>query len=59
VKGRRFRRRPVYVHRSIAAALTTRTQLKLEFLDAYASRPPLPQVKSNDTSLLASVVYKF
>jgi len=43
----------------VAAALTTRSQLKLELLDAYATRPPTAAVKSNDVALLAAVVYKF
>lgn len=43
----------------VAAALTARTQLKLELLDTYASRPPNPAVKSNDVAVLTTVVYKF
>jgi putative salt-induced outer membrane protein len=43
----------------VAAALTTRTQLKLELLDTYASRPPTAAVKSNDVALLTALVYKF
>ena len=42
-----------------AAALTARTQLKVELLDTYSSRPPNPAVKSNDIALLTTVVYKF
>jgi putative salt-induced outer membrane protein YdiY len=42
-----------------AAALTTRSQLKLELLDTYATRPPTPEIKNNDVALLAAVVYKF
>lgn len=42
-----------------AAALTTRTQLKIELLDSYASRPPTADVKSNDVALLTALVYKF
>jgi putative salt-induced outer membrane protein YdiY len=42
-----------------AAALTARTQLKLELLDTYATRPPTPDVKSNDIALLTAFVYKF
>ncbi len=42
-----------------AAALTTRTQLKIELLDTYASRPPTPTVQSNDVALLTAFVYKF
>jgi putative salt-induced outer membrane protein YdiY len=43
----------------VAAGLTTRTQLKLELLDTYASRPPNPAVKNNDVALLTALVYKF
>ena len=42
-----------------AAALTARTQLKLELLDTYASRPPNPAVTNNDIALLTTLVYKF
>jgi putative salt-induced outer membrane protein YdiY len=42
-----------------AAALTTRTQLKIELLDTYATRPPTVTVKSNDVALLTALVYKF
>jgi putative salt-induced outer membrane protein len=42
-----------------AAALTARTQLKVELLDTYASRPPSPEVKNNDVALLTAFVYKF
>jgi putative salt-induced outer membrane protein len=42
-----------------AAGLTSRTQLKVELLDTYATRPPSPAVKSNDAALLTTVVYKF
>lgn len=43
----------------LAAALTTRTQLKVELLDAYSSKPPNPDIKNNDVALLMAVVYKF
>jgi putative salt-induced outer membrane protein len=43
----------------IAASLTTRTQLKLEVLDTYATRPPSAEVKKNDVALLTALVYKF
>jgi putative salt-induced outer membrane protein len=42
-----------------AAALTARTQLKIEVLDTYSSRPPTAAVKSNDVALLTALVYKF
>ena len=43
----------------VAASLTTRTQLKLELLDTYSSRPPNPAIKKNDVALLTAFVYKF
>ncbi len=43
----------------VAASLTTRTQLKIEFLDSYASRPPTAEIKQNDVALLTAFVYKF
>jgi putative salt-induced outer membrane protein YdiY len=42
-----------------AAALTARSQLKLELLDTYATRPPTAAIKNNDVALLVAVVYKF
>jgi putative salt-induced outer membrane protein YdiY len=42
-----------------SAALTTRTQLKIELRDTYASRPPAVEIKSNDVALLTALVYKF
>jgi putative salt-induced outer membrane protein YdiY len=42
-----------------AAALTTRTQLKVELLDTYSTRPPNVAVKNNDVALLTTLVYKF
>jgi putative salt-induced outer membrane protein YdiY len=43
----------------VAASLTTRTQLKIELVDTYVSRPPNADVKSNDVALLTAFVYKF
>ena len=43
----------------VAASLTTRTQMKVEFIDTYVSRPPTAAVKSNDVALLTALVYKF
>lgn len=43
----------------VAASLTARTQLKVEVLDTYASRPPTAAVKSNDVALLTTFVFKF
>jgi putative salt-induced outer membrane protein len=43
----------------VAASLTTRSQLKLELLDTYATRPPTPEIKNNDVAILAAVAFKF
>lgn len=43
----------------VAASLTARTQVKIEFLDSYAARTPSPDVKKNDVALLTAFVYKF
>jgi len=43
----------------VTAAMTTRTQIKVELLDAYVTRPPAANVKKNDVALLTSFVYKF
>jgi putative salt-induced outer membrane protein YdiY len=42
----------------VAAAVTTATQIKVEFLDSYKSQPPIG-VQKNDIALLVSFVYKF
>jgi hypothetical protein len=33
--------------------------MKVEFLDTYKARPPLPTVQKNDIAVLVSFVYKF
>lgn len=43
----------------IAAAITPRTQLKVEILDTYKSKPPVKGLKKNDLSTIAAVVYSF
>jgi putative salt-induced outer membrane protein YdiY len=43
----------------LAASITAGTQMKIEFLDTYKSRPPLPGVQKNDIATLVSFVYKF
>lgn len=42
----------------LAATVTKSTQLKVEFLDTYKTRPPF-DVQKNDIALLVSFVYKF
>jgi putative salt-induced outer membrane protein len=43
----------------LAAAVTSKTQIKIELFDAYATRPPSAEIKKNDVSLITSFVYKF
>jgi putative salt-induced outer membrane protein YdiY len=43
---------------SIAAGISTRTQLKVEVLNTYKTRPPLVTIKKNDVALLMAIVYK-
>ena len=43
----------------VAASITAATQMKVEFLDTYKTRPPLPGVQKNDIAVLVSFVYKF
>lgn len=43
---------------SIAASMSTRTQLKLEALDTFKNKPPLPEIQANDVAVLMSIVYK-
>ena len=42
-----------------AAGLTMRSQLKIELLDTYATRPPQADIKKNDVAFLTALVYKF
>lgn len=43
----------------LAASISTRTQMKVEFLDTYKARPPFATVEKNDIAVLLSFVYKF
>jgi putative salt-induced outer membrane protein YdiY len=43
----------------LAAALTARSQLKVELVDFYKTRPPDDTVRKNDVSVVTAVVYKF
>lgn len=43
----------------LATSITPRTQIKVEFLDTYKSRPPSVLVQKNDTALITSLVFKF
>ncbi len=43
----------------IAADITPRTQLKIDFLDIYKNQPPSVLISKNDTTLVMSFVFKF
>lgn len=43
----------------VAASITAGTQMKVELLDTYKTRPPTVDVKKNDIAVLVSFVYKF
>ena len=43
---------------SLAVAMSTHTQLKIEALDTYKNKPPLPTIQKNDVAVLMSIVYK-
>jgi putative salt-induced outer membrane protein YdiY len=43
----------------LTADLTRRSQIKVEVVDFYKTRPPAVTVEKNDVSLVTSVVYKF
>ena len=42
----------------VAAAMSNRTQLKVELLDTYQNKPPLATIQKNDVAILVAVVYK-
>jgi putative salt-induced outer membrane protein YdiY len=42
----------------LAAGISARTQLKVEWLDTYKRKPPSPGVKPNDMAMLVSIVFK-
>ncbi len=44
---------------NVTASLVGKAQLKVELLDTYKSRPPLPTFQSNDVALIVGVVCKF
>jgi putative salt-induced outer membrane protein YdiY len=43
---------------SLSASMSTRTQLKVEVLDTFKTRPPLATVQKNDVAVLMAIVYK-
>jgi putative salt-induced outer membrane protein YdiY len=43
---------------SLAAAMSTRTQLKVELLDTFKNKPPSAAIEKNDVAILMALVYK-
>jgi len=43
----------------VAASVTSRIQIKLEFQDVYKAQPPAPGVQRNDLAFLTTLLYKF
>jgi putative salt-induced outer membrane protein YdiY len=43
---------------SVAASMSTRTQLKVEALDTFKNKPPVPTIQKNDVAVLMAIVYK-
>jgi putative salt-induced outer membrane protein len=43
---------------SLAAAINTHTQLKIEWLDTYKRKPPSPTIQPNDNAILFALVFK-
>jgi putative salt-induced outer membrane protein YdiY len=44
---------------ALAATLTTKSQLKVELLDTYKTKPPTAGIKKNDVATVFSIGYKF
>lgn len=44
---------------NVTSTLVGKAQLKVEALDTYKTRPPLPTLQSNDFALLTGIVFKF
>lgn len=42
----------------VAAAMSARTQLKVELLDTYKNQPPLVTIQKNDVAILVAFVFK-
>jgi len=43
----------------LAASITTNSELKIEVLDSYKTRPPNPSLKKNDIAIVTAFVLKF
>lgn len=42
----------------LAAAMSARTELKIELLDSYKNRPRLPSLHKNDVTVIMAIVFK-
>jgi putative salt-induced outer membrane protein YdiY len=42
----------------ISLSVSAHTQIKLEWLDTYKNRPPMPGIQKNDMSVLVALVFK-
>ena len=42
----------------LGAGITTHTQLKVEVLNIYKTRPPSPAIEKNDVAVILAIVYK-
>ena len=40
------------------ASMSTRTQLKVEVLDTFKNKPPVPTIQKNDVAVLMATVYR-
>jgi putative salt-induced outer membrane protein YdiY len=43
---------------TLAANLTSKSQVKIDLLDTYKAKPPTPAIKSNDVALVFTIGYK-
>jgi putative salt-induced outer membrane protein len=43
---------------TLAANLTSKSQVKIDLLDSYKAKPPNPAIKSNDVAIVFSIGYK-
>jgi putative salt-induced outer membrane protein YdiY len=44
---------------ALAASITGNSELKVEILDSYKTRPPDPAVQKNDVAFVTSLLFKF
>jgi putative salt-induced outer membrane protein YdiY len=44
---------------ALITSIVKRVEVKIEFMDDYKNRPPLAEIKKNDTALISSLLWKF